>query len=362
MPSGRRAMVRGTGFYAPGPAIPNADFNDRYDLDVDSFLRENRNIRERHFMAADQATSDLVVPAARQALEEAGIGPEELDLVVVATDTPDYISPSTASVVQFKLGARQAGTFDVNTACAGFVTTLDLAWKYIAADPHYRHILVAGAYGMSKYLDFDDYKLATLFADGAGAVVVSAVDADGAGAVVVSAVDSEEAGAVVVSAVDSEEAGVLASTLYADGSFHDYMGIYAGGTFEPISPEAMARKDHLLRFAKKFPQETNPTHWPRLIRMVLGKIGKVPGDVDRFFFTQINIVSINETLDLLGVPRERSHNVMDRFAYTGSACIPMAMADAVDKHLLRKGDLVVLMGSGGGMAMAALALRWEYDT
>jgi 3-oxoacyl-[acyl-carrier-protein] synthase III len=332
----RRAVVAGTGLHAPGEPIPNAHFNERYGMDIDGFLRANRNIRQRHLMADDQVTSDLIVPAARQALEEAGIGPEELDLIIVSTDTPDYLSPSTASVAQFKLGAKNAGTFDVNTACAGFVTTLDMAGKYIAADEQFRHILVVGAYGMSKYLDWSDHKLATLFADGAGAAVVRASDNGGG--------------------------GILASKLYADGSFHDYMGLYAGGTWKPASPETLAEGDHKLRFVKKFPLETNPTHWPRLIRAVLERAGRTPQEVARYFFTQINIHSINETLDILGVPHERSHNIMDRFAYTGSACIPMALGDAADQHALKKGDLVVLMGSGGGLSMAALAMEWGYDT
>jgi len=338
----RRAGVFGTGLHAPGRAIPNAEFNARYDMDVDAFLRENRNIRQRHFLAPGEATSDLVIPAAREALAAAGLEPGDLDLVIVSTDTPDYISPPTASVVQYKLGAKRAATFDVNAACAGFVTALDMAGKYIAADERYRAILVAGAYGMSRFLDLDDYKLATLFADGAGAVVVRPI-ADGHG-------DPERAG------------GLLASVLYADGSYHDYMGIYAGGTFEPVTAQAIARKDNLLRFAKKFPAETNQTHWPRLIGQVLDRIGKTPADVHHFFFTQININSINATLDVLGVPHDRAHNIMDRFAYTGSACIPMALADAARAHRLKRGDLVVLMGSGGGMAMAALALEWSYDT
>ena len=161
----RRAGIYGTGLYAPERVVRNAEFNERYGMDVDAFLRENRNIHERHFMAPDQATSDLIVPAARDALAAAGIGPEALDLIIVSTDTPDYISPPTASVVQHKLGAVRAGTFDVNSACAGFVTALDMASKYVVADERYQAILVVGAYGMSKYLDWDDYKLATLFAD-----------------------------------------------------------------------------------------------------------------------------------------------------------------------------------------------------
>jgi 3-oxoacyl-[acyl-carrier-protein] synthase III len=331
----RRAAIAGTGLHAPARVVTNAELNERYGVDVDTFLRENRNIHQRHVMADDEATSDLIVPAAQEALEAAGVAADDLDLIVVATDTPDYISPPTASVVQHKLRAVRAGTFDVNSACAGFVTALDLAGKYIVADARYRNVLVVGAYGMSKYLDWDDYKLATLFADGAGAVVVQARD---------------------------NGAGILSSSLYADGSFHDYMGIYAGGTHMPVSAEALQRKDHLLRFARKFPADTNPTHWPRLIRETLERIGRSPGEVAHYFFTQINIASINETLDRLGVDHGRSHNVMDRYAYTGSACIPMALADAARSGRMQAGDLVVLMGSGGGMAMAALALEWAYDT
>ena len=130
----------------------------------------------------------------------------------------------------------------------------------------------------------------------------------------------------------------------------------------PATHARIDARDTLLRFAKKIPPETNPQHWPRLVRTVLERIGKRPEDVARYFFTQININSINQTLDLLGVPHERAHNVMDRYAYTGSACIPMAIADAADAHRLSPGDLVVLVGSGGGISMAALALEWSYAT
>lgn len=332
----RRATITGTGLHAPGEPIPNRYFDERYEMDIGAFLEAQRNVRFRHFMADDQATSDLVVPAAEEALAMAGLRAEDLDLIVVSTDTPDYISPSTASVVQHKLGATGAGTFDINTACAGFVTALDLAGKYIAADPQYDAILVVGAYGMSKFFDWDDYKRTSLFADGAGAAIVRPSD--------------------------DPARGLHRTSLYAEGGFHDHMGIYGGGTFAPTTEATLATKETKLRFAKPFPPETNIVHWPRLIRETIEPLGWAPEDVDHFFFTQINIASINAVLNELGLPHEKSHNVMDRFGYTGSACIPMALADAVREHKLRAGDKVVFMGSGGGMAMACTAMTWTFDT
>lgn len=334
----RRAVIRGTGMYAPEKIVCNDEFNKMYGKDVDTFLREKRNIYERHYMSPEQATSDLIVPAAEQALAAAKIGAEDLDLIIVSTDTPDYLSPSTAAVVQYRLQARRAGAFDVNSACAGFVTALDMAAKYIAADSQYKNILVVGAYGMTKYLNYEDYKIATLFADGAGAVVLQA---------------KEDA---------SESDGFQCATLYADGQYHDYMGVYAGGTRTPITHDVVERKKHLLDFAKKIPIETNGTHWPRLTHILLDRMHKKASDIDHFFLTQINIQSIHEALDNLGLPHAKSHNVMDRYGYTGSACIPMAVHDAVVQHKLKKGDLVFMLGSGGGLSMAALSLVWDYDT
>ncbi len=331
----RRATIAGAGLYAPERVIPNSFFDQKYNKDLDTFLRQSRNIFERRFMADDQATSDLIVPAAQEAMKQAGITAKDLDLIIVATDTPDYLSPATSSVVQHKLQATHAGTFDMNAACAGFVTALDVASKYIAADPRMQNILVTGAYGMSKFFDWDDYKVTSVFADGAGAVIVRP---------------------------SADDTGILASQFYADGQYHDYMGIYAGGTHLPINGDVIARKQHQLQFCKKIPVETNGTHWPRLTHSVMDRIGHHVRDVNHFFLTQINIGSIHEALDKLAVPREKSHNVMDRYGYTGSACIPMAIADAVRAHKLRKGDLVMMLGSGGGMAMAAMAMTWGYDT
>lgn len=331
----QRATIAGTGLYAPEKVVKNDYFNQLYGRDIDTFLREQRNIFERRYMAPEQATSDLIVPAAEEAMKNAGIKAEDIDLIIVSTDTPDYLSPSTASVVQYKLKAKNAATFDVNTACAGFVAALDIGSKYIAVDPRYKNVLVVGAYGMSKYLNFDDFKIATLFADGAGAAILQP---------------------------SKDENGILASELFTDGQYHDYMGVYAGGTFKPITHDVIENKGHLLDFAKKIPIETNGTHWPRLTGKLLDRVRKTPSDVASFFMTQININSINETLDKLELPRTKSHNIMDRYGYTGSAAVGMALADAARAKKLKKGDLLILLGSGGGLSMAAMALTWGYDT
>ncbi len=336
-----RATITGLGLYVPERVVENGFFDEKYGRDMSTFLVQQRNIHRRHFMAEHQATSDLVVPAALDAMKAAKVSARDLDLIVIATDTPDYVSPSTAAVVQHKLQATRAGTFDLNTACAGFVTATDVASKFIVADERYRTILVVGAYGMSKYFDWSDHKVTSVFADGAGAAIIQRT----------SEITS-----------NGEPYGILASQLATDGQYHDYMGIYAGGTKHPISDETLAKKMHLLQFTKRIPPETNGRVWPELTNAILDRIGCRVDDVDHFFFTQINIGSIQETMAKLGVPIEKAHNVMDRFGYTGGACIPMALADADRAHKLKKGDLLMVLGSGGGMSMAAMAIRWGYDS
>ncbi|WP_017732104.1 3-oxoacyl-ACP synthase III family protein [Nafulsella turpanensis] len=327
----RNAVILASGMYVPEQVVPNSYFNEMLGQDVDSWLRENVHIYERRWAAEDESTSDLVLKAARQTLERAKVKPEELDLIIVATDTPEYVSPSTASKVQYLLGAEKAGTFDLNTACAGFVTALDTASKYIRDDENYQKVLVVGAYAMSKYLDKTDKKTANLFADGAGAVLLGAEE--------------------------NSERGFLASQLKTQGQYHDWMGIYAGGTKEPVTAGVVERKDHKLKFVKRFPTELNPTIWSEMILSLCKRIGVEVQEVDHFFITQININSIWATLDKLGVPHEKAHTVMHYYGYTGSACIPMALDEAWQMGKVKRGDLVFFIGSGGGLSFASAAFR-----
>ena len=299
--------------------------------DIDEFVSQVVGIRERHICAADESTADLAVAAAHAALSAAGIESDQLDLIVLATDTPEHLSPATSVVVQRRLAARHAGTFDINCACAGFVTALDTAAKYILADPAYRNILVIGAYAMSKYIDWKDKKTATIFADGAGAVLLQAAD----------------------------EPGFLASKLIADGSYSEYMGIYAGGTRMPVTDDVLREgRWTRVRFAQKYPPEVNIEGWPAIIHDVLMKADLTVGDIALFLFTQVNLSTIKEVMSILKVPMARTHTVMQKWGYTGSACIPMVLDDAVREGKLKRGDNLIMCASGGGLNMACVAFRW----
>ena len=330
----REAVITGTGSYVPERVVTNAEISAILGEDIDEFVSNNLGIRERHLCAPDESTADLAAAAANRALESAGLGAEEIDLLIVATDTPEYISPATAPVVQARIGAWNAGAFDINSACAGFVTALDTAWKYIRADDRYNRVLVVGAYAMSKFVDRKDKKTSTIFADGAGAVVLEI----------------------------STTPGILASELYADGRLAPGMGVFAGGTAEPITEDVLrAGNRNKLRFVTKYPKEVNEVGWPRIARSVLGRIGRTTADVDEWLWTQVNLSTIRDVMTTLGEPMEKAHTVMGKWGYTGAACLPMALDDAVRSGRLDDGDLILMTGSGAGLAMGSIALEWHPD-
>lgn len=325
----RNAKIISTGMYVPDNIVPNAYFDQLLGENVSDWLEKNVHIKNRRWASDNQSTADLCIAAAKVNLERANLKPEDIDLLIVCTDTPEYISPSTASKVQHKMAMRNAATFDLNSACAGFVIGVDTAVKYIKADEHYNHVMVIGAYVMSKYLNKTDKKTSNLFADGAGAIILSATE--------------------------EQHVGYLASEMRTQGEYCDWMGIYAGGTAQPITQEVVANKDHLLKFVKRFPGELNPNVWSDMARELAKRSNTKLEDVDQFLFTQININSIWDTMDLLGLPREKAHTIMHEYGYTGSACIPMALDEAVQMGKIKKGDLIYMIGSGGGLSFASSA-------
>ena len=330
--SPRYAIITGTGSSVPRRVVTNRELSEMLGEDIAPFVSGTLGIEQRHWCNDDESTADLATSAARAALEAAGLSASDIDLLIVATDTPEYVSPATSSVVHGRLGLTRAGTFDINAGCAGFVTALDVAAKYIAADARYSRILVVGAYAMSKFLDQRDKKTVTIFADGAGAAVVET----------------------------HREPGVLASELFADGRFCDGMGVFAGGTREPITQQVLdSGVRNKLRFAQKYPSTLNEEGWPRIVQSVLARIDATPNDVSLWLWTQVNRSTIDVVMRALGLPRERAHTIMHKWGYTGSACLPMALDDAVRAGRLADGDLVMFTGSGAGFALGSIAMRWR---
>jgi len=332
----RHPQIISSGSYVPEKIITNAEMDQILGEPVDQWLVDNVGIRERRMMAGDQVTSDLIVNASKIALDRAGIKPNDLDMIIVSTDTPDYLSPATSVVVQHKLGAERAGVYDVNSACAGWVTALDQGARNLMTEPDYKYILVAGGYGMTRYIDWKDKKTATLFADGAGAAVLSVGDAP----------------------------GFLATKLLARGEFHDALGIYSGGTYHPATKEGIEEYGvPRVQFVKKFPKTFNTEYWPLIIDGALKKANLTRDDVSHYYFTQLNLRTIETMMDLLKQPMNKTHWVMDKWGYTGSACVIMALDDEIAQGRGPKRDDVILFcASGGGITMAASVWKWTVDS
>ena len=329
----RYGTIIGTGRYLPQNELSNAKFkelmakvNDKLPSVVDKF-EASSSIQTRWYAPEDWATSDLAVAAAQDALADAGLAAEELDMILVGTDSPDYITPATSVVVQHKLGAVNAGTFDIGCACASFPTGLIQAAGMLATNPHMKYILVIGAYMMHRLSDWEHDVMAFFYGDGAGAAILAADD----------------------------KPGFLGSTLFADGSYHKHWGIYSGGTYEPATPESVAEGRTQVRFITPFPATVNNEGWPKRMRELAKNGNFALQDIDMAIFTQVRLNSIKLVMEELGLPLEKAHWVMDKWGYTGSACLPMAFDDARKKGKVKSGDLVTFIGSGVGYNQAGAA-------
>jgi 3-oxoacyl-[acyl-carrier-protein] synthase-3 len=327
----RYATILSTGSYLPPVEVPNDVLRRRFAQSAPEFvdkMEAGTGIRKRWYAPEGVVTSDLALHAARQALERAGRSPEQVDLIILGTDSPDYLTPATSVVLQHKLGAKNAGTFDVGCACASFPTGLAAASGLIAANPAMKTVLVVGAYLIHRLADENDPTV-FFYGDGAGAAVLEA---------------------------DSKP-GFITAAMQADGAYHHHWGIFAGGTAEPASEAAVREGRTQVRMLERYPPEINQQGWPRLVRRLAEQGGFALGDIDMVIFTQVRQPTIEAVMADLGLPLARTHMIMEEVGYTGSACIPMALHDAVETGRIRSGALVVLVGSGVGYNQAGVALR-----
>lgn len=323
--------IRSTGVYVPEIEVPNRVLRERFAKTNPEFVDKteaNSGIKTRWYAPESWATSDLAVRAAQQALGRAGVAPEDVDLILVGTDSPDYITPSTSVVVQHKLGAKRAGTFDVGCACASFPTALAAANGIMIANPWMKNVLVIGAYMMHKLADPND-TMSFFYGDGAGAAVLQ----------------------------PSSTPGLLASAFRADGAYAKHWGIYSGGTVEPANVEAIQAGRTQVRMVERYPSEINDEGWPAVVKALAEHNEFSLGEIDLIVFTQVRKRTIEKVMGFLQLPMDKTHTVMEKWGYTGSACIPMALHDAIESGRAKPGDLVLLVGSGVGHNQAGIALR-----
>lgn len=328
----RTAQIVSTARYLPERKITNAELLERFEpLGAGDLIRRfsaTSGIEQRFYAPEDWATSDLALPASQEALKRAGLKPEDLDLIILGTDSPDYITPDTSVVLQYKLGAKNAGTFDVGCACASFPTALGLAAGLIAGNAGIKNILVVAAYMMHKLADPND-PVSFFYGDGSGALVLTA----------------------------GSMQGFIGTALMADGAYHSHWGIFSGGTYEPASVESVQAGRTQVRLVKPYPPDLNLQGWPKLFNRLAAENDFTPEDVDQVIFTQVNRSTITAVAERCGVPVEKCHTVMEKYGYTGSACIAMALDDAIEMGKIKRGDLVVMIGSGVGYNMASVAFR-----
>jgi 3-oxoacyl-[acyl-carrier-protein] synthase-3 len=327
----RYANIVATGRFLPEREVTNDELRARFDAIVPEFvdkMEESSGITSRWWAPDDWATSDVAVPAAKHALERAGRTPEDVDLIILGTDSPDYITPATSVVVQHKLGAKNAGTFDVGCACASFPTGLAIGAGMVATNPGLNVVLVIGVYMMHKLASPND-PMVFFYGDGAGAAVLE----------------------------PRETAGFVSSASQAGGEYHRHWGIYSGATFEPATVDSVNAGRTTVKMLDRYPPEVNHEGWPRLARKVAKEGGFQVSDIDLIIFTQVRKPSIELVMGTLGLPMEKTHTIMERWGYTGSACIPMALDDAIQTGKVHAGDLLVFVGSGVGYNQAAAAFR-----
>lgn len=322
----------GTGRFAPEQVFTVQEMSEILQNDISPFMQA-LGIGQRHQTRDDESSTTLAIEAGKRALADAGISAEEIDLLILSTDTPDIISPPTASSVAFGLGLRDgAPFFDMNVSCTGFIMASEAANNFIKGNPVWKTVMVISVYNMTKFSPMEKGKFFCIFSDGAGAAVYQR----------------------------GEGEGFIDSVFIGNGSQWESLGIYVGGTRYPASVDLLEGRGDVkpgLTFWKGELMNRNPELWPVIIHQLLEKTGYTLEDVDRFIFTQINRSAVVQTCQNLGIGIEKTHNIMDRYGYTGNACIIMALDDALESGTVKQGDLVCLTASGVGFTMGTMLIR-----
>jgi 3-oxoacyl-[acyl-carrier-protein] synthase-3 len=327
------SSIIGTGSYLPEKVLTNDDLSKIVDTS-DEWITTRTGIKERHIAADDQATSDLASEAARRAMTAAGVTPEEIDLIVVATVTPDMFFPSTACFVQRKIGATNAVCFDISAACSGFLYALQVARHFLNAGSR-TTALVIGAEKLSSLVNWEDRNTCVLFGDGAGAVVIRAVDAD-----------------------TDAPGRVLSTVMGSDGTLSDLLKVPGGGSALPITPENAASRPNTIHMEGRETFKHAVTRMCQASEQALEMAGLTKADIAMVIPHQANARIITAIADRLGLPEEKTFVNVDKYGNTSAATIPVALDEAHRQGRIKRGDIVLLVAFGGGFTWASSVLRW----
>jgi 3-oxoacyl-[acyl-carrier-protein] synthase-3 len=320
--------ITGIGAYAPERVLTNDDLAQMMDTS-DEWIVDRTGIRERRIAGADQALSDLALPAARAALEEARVSGADVDLIIVATVTPDMAFPSSGAIIADELGAPDAAAYDLSAGCTGFMYAVVQAHGMLAGGL-VRKVLVIGGDVLSRILDWTDRRTAVLFGDGAGAVVMERVS----------------------------EGGFLGFELGADGSGGPQLYLPAGGSRAPATAETVAERKHFVQMNGREVFKFATRVLVSSAEKVLAECGKTVDDVDVYVPHQANVRIIDHAAEKLGIPKDKIVVNVDRYGNTSSGSIPLALADAEAEGRLRDGALVLMTGMGAGLTWGSGLIEW----
>ena len=323
--------IKGAGFFVPPKIMTNDDFV-KMGLDTSNeWIVERTGIRERRICGPDISSADMGTFAAKQALDNSGVPYSDIELVIVATSTPDHpLFPSNACIIQNRLGLKNAASFDVSAACSGFSYAITTAQQYVSAGMA-KSALVVATDCLSKYLDWQDRSICVLFGDGAGAVVLT----------------------------KSEKPGILYSKLYSDGSQAEILMVKSGGSRRPMSPEILAAKENLIVMNGKAVFKVAVDRIVPAVELALEKTGLTPDTLDWFIPHQANLRIIHYVADKLGLPHHKIGVNLDRYGNTSAASIPIGIAEAAQSGALKPGQTILTVGFGAGFTWGVNVFRWQ---
>jgi len=323
------ARISALGVYVPERIVKNDELTERLDTS-DEWIVSRTGIRERRICRPDQATSDMAVAAVEDLLSHNGFRAEDIQLVISTSLVPDHLFPATASIIAERVGALNAGAFDVQSGCTGFVYGLACAAAFVSSGL-YERVLVTGAEALSKGLDWDDRSTCVLFGDGAGAVLVT----------------------------PSDEGSIFSFDLGNDGSGAPFLNMPAGGTRLPASHETVEERQHFLRMKGSEVYRFASRKVVASCHKTLADAGLTPADVDLFVPHQANLRIIEKVADTLGFSKEQVFYNVDRYGNTSCASIPLCLHEAEQTGRLKKGDTLLMVGFGAGLTWASCLTRWE---